>query len=452
MDVANAAAADVASASATVAAAAAPDATTAAALDAAYAAAAGMASTANTASSAQTKEQATSEAASSAPATVPVPDISPPQPPSASISTTAAPTVLSTSTKRSGKTEIVVLHPAFPRRAPGGELARVLARHVPARRAALTAMLREASDDIGDLTPATIHNIVKLLAGTEFQTMTRLASDVRALAARHLPHPPSAGLEFETAQFDLDWFFIQGRNFAAADYAHALAAWLGRHIAGAAEPLHEALHAHLGMARPATPVPRATAISPTHANHNGARTSTPYLGEDAPDLEIDALLVDNAGQVLIGPYMPRLFSMLGLTEAGQFKNAGAAERAVHLLQCVVGGPSDTPEAMLGLNKILCGVPAATAIAREITITEQERDTVEMMLRAIIEHWKKIGNTTPDGLRQSFLRRTGRMHLKDDAWYLNVEPGTFDMLLDSLPWSFSIIKHPWMERAVHVNWR
>lgn len=45
-----------------------------------------------------------------------------------------------------------------------------------------------------------------------------------------------------------------------------------------------------------------------------------------------------------------------------------------------------------------------------------------------------------------------MHLKDDAWYLDVDPGTFDMLLDSLPWSFSIIKHPWMERAVHVNWR
>lgn len=92
--------------------------------------------------------------------------------------------------------------------------------------------------------------------------------------------------------------------------------------------------------------------------------------------------------------MPRLFSTLGLTEAGRFKNAEAAERAVHLLQCVVGGPSDTPEAMLGLNKILCGVPATTAIALEITITDQERDTVEMMLRAIIEHWKKSATPRP----------------------------------------------------------
>ena len=244
--------------------------------------------------------------------------------------------------------------------------------------------------------------------------------------------------------------------------------------------LHELLHSRLGILRPAV-LPHGQAASHTagatnagngdnggsnasNANGNGghasnhaiASSATPWHGaaaaSGAPDLELEALFVENAGQVLIGPYMPRLFSMLDLTEAGKFKSAEAAERAAHLLQCVIGAPSDTPEVMLGLNKILCGIPAGTAIAREITITGHERETIDMMLRAIIEHWKKIGNTTPDGLRQSFLRRAGRMHLQDDAWYLNVERGTFDMLLDSLPWSFSIIKHPWMERAVHVNWR
>ncbi|WP_143067959.1 contractile injection system tape measure protein [Duganella sp. CF517] len=351
------------------------------------------------------------------------------------------------------KAEIVELHSASPRRAAGGQLAQVLARHVPARRAALTAMVREAADDIAQLTPAMIQDIIKLLVGSDMQTKARYASEVCALAAQHLPGGTLSSVEFETDQFDLDWFFIQGKNFTPATYAHALAAWLSRNESAAA-PLHEALHNKLGIAQPAAPPPPPA----TRTNSAGTTTGTLWrspasAGTPAePDIVIDALIVDNAGQVLIGPYMPRLFSTLGLTEANQFKNAEAAERAVHLLQCVVGGPSDTPEALLGLNKILCGVPAATAIAREVAITDQERDTVEMMLRAIIEHWKKIGNTTPDGLRQSFLRRTGRMHLKDDAWYLDVDPGTFDMLLDSLPWSFSIIKHPWMERAVHVNWR
>ena len=420
---------------------------------------------------AHTEDEPASQTASSLSAIAPISQTSVSAPASASppmtLSTgataaTQATQAISTSTSTStgpastpwtSKTEIVELHPSYPRRAPGGELARALARHVPARRAALTALLRDTGDDIGQLTPATIHNVVKLLAGSDAQIIARYARDVGALAAQHLPHLPTTRLEFETAQFDLDWFFIQGKDFVPAAYAHALTAWLSRDAAGAAAPLHEALHSRLGIARP-TEMPRP-AVSTSGANtttSNGWRTTASATDQAYPDLQIDALIVDNAGQVLIGPYMPRLFSMLGLTEAGQFKNAEAAERAVHLLQCVVGGPSDTPEAMLGLNKILCGVPAATAIALEITITDQERDTVEMMLRAIIEHWKKIGNTTPDGLRQSFLRRTGRMHLKDDAWYLDVDPGTFDMLLDSLPWSFSIIKHPWMERAVHVNWR
>ena len=43
-------------------------------------------------------------------------------------------------------------------------------------------------------------------------------------------------------------------------------------------------------------------------------------------------------------------------------------------------------------------------------------------------------------------------LKGDAWHLLVEPRAFDMLLDQLPWSFSMIKHPWMDRVVYVDWR
>lgn len=366
----------------------------------------------------------------------------------------AAPAPAPASLPPANKTGIVEPHPGYPRRAAGGELALILARHVPARRAALTSMLREAGDDLAQLTPAMIHNIVKLLSGSDVQTKARYASDVFTLAARHLPSRALTNPESETDQFDLDWFFIQGKIFAPATYAHAFAAWLSRKEPVAAASLHDALHSELGIAQPdtapLTPAARTNSAATTTGNVWRGAASAGMQTEPAPI--IDALMVDNAGQVLIGPYMPRLFSMLGLTEANQFRNAEAAERAVHLLQCVVGATSDTPEAMLGLNKILCGVPAATAIAREVAITDQERDTVEMMLRAIIEHWKKIGNTTPDGLRQSFLRRTGRMHLKDDAWYLDVAPGTFDMLLDSLPWSFSIIKHPWMERAVHVNWR
>jgi hypothetical protein len=45
-----------------------------------------------------------------------------------------------------------------------------------------------------------------------------------------------------------------------------------------------------------------------------------------------------------------------------------------------------------------------------------------------------------------------LQLKEDAWHLKVEQKGIDVLLDHLPWSFSLIKHGWMKRPVHVEWR
>jgi len=34
----------------------------------------------------------------------------------------------------------------------------------------------------------------------------------------------------------------------------------------------------------------------------------------------------------------------------------------------------------------------------------------------------------------------------------VEPRSFDMLLDRLPWSIATLRLPWMDRVLHVDWR
>ncbi|MBL8499689.1 MAG: hypothetical protein JNL77_03735, partial [Nitrosomonas sp.] len=194
--------------------------------------------------------------------------------------------------------------------------------------------------------------------------------------------------------------------------------------------------------------------------------NSPLPLEQAAVIDWDALLnrtesagvteeiyIDNAGQVLAAPYLPRLFSMLKLVEEGAFVDRQAAERAVHLLQFMVNEQTQSPEFQLILNKILCGVSTGIPICREIDISAQEQETIEGLIRGMIQNWTTIGNTSISGLRETFLRRKGKLQLKEDGmWYLTVEPGVFDMLLDSLPWSFSVIKHSWMERAVHVAWR
>ncbi|MER0216699.1 MAG: hypothetical protein DU481_11060, partial [Nitrosomonas sp.] len=213
--------------------------------------------------------------------------------------------------------------------------------------------------------------------------------------------------------------------------------------------------------------------TPAESLHSGKENplvetgvSPSALVEQATAIDWDALLnrteptdvteeiyIDNAGQVLAAPYLPRLFSMLKLVEEGAFVDRQAAERAVHLLQFMVNEQTQSPEYQLTLNKILCGVSTGIPICREIAISAQEQETIEGLMRGMIQNWKTIGNTSISGLRETFLRRKGKLQLKEDGmWYLTVEPGVFDMLLDSLPWSFSVIKHSWMERAVHVTWR
>ncbi|XCN73128.1 MAG: contractile injection system tape measure protein [Candidatus Electrothrix aestuarii] len=166
----------------------------------------------------------------------------------------------------------------------------------------------------------------------------------------------------------------------------------------------------------------------------------------------EGIYLENSGMVLVATYLPRLFTMLGLLEKSEFTDSEAAERAVHLLQYLVEERCDRPEYLLVLNKILCGLEPDQPLVREITMSDTERQTIDGLLAAVIQHWGALGRTSVAGLREAFLQRGGTVRLQDDAWHLEVEEKAYDMLLDRLPWSYSLIKLPWMKRALHVQWR
>ncbi|MEK7772066.1 MAG: contractile injection system tape measure protein, partial [Pseudomonadota bacterium] len=116
----------------------------------------------------------------------------------------------------------------------------------------------------------------------------------------------------------------------------------------------------------------------------------------------EEIYINNAGQVLAAPYLPRLFTMLKLVEDdGAFVDRRAAERAVHLLQYMVNEQTQSPEYQLILNKILCGLSTGIPICREIDISEHEQQTIEDLIRGMIQNWKTIGNTSINGLRETF---------------------------------------------------
>lgn len=160
--------------------------------------------------------------------------------------------------------------------------------------------------------------------------------------------------------------------------------------------------------------------------------------------------IQNAGIVLISAFLPRLFSLLRLTDNGQFKDEDAKSRAVFILQYAVNEVTDVPEHELQLNKLLTGFSTEKPLPSSIMLTDEEKQMVESMLGGGLQNWNKI--KTVNGLREGFLQRQGKLEEKDETIELTVEGKAFDMLLDSIPWSFRMIKFSWMIKPIQVKWR
>lgn len=181
-------------------------------------------------------------------------------------------------------------------------------------------------------------------------------------------------------------------------------------------------------------------------------TLAPRKDPPALDLTTHPIFVRNAGQVLAGPYLPRLFERTGLIVDGKFRDEESAFRGVHLLQYMVDGSLDPPEHALVLNKILCGLQPGDPMRSSIALTNDEKDVVDGLLTAIVAHWSALGNTSVQGLQESFLQREGRLTLQEGSMKLLVQGRSFDMLLDRLPWSYKLTRFPWMQAALYVEWR
>ncbi len=162
--------------------------------------------------------------------------------------------------------------------------------------------------------------------------------------------------------------------------------------------------------------------------------------------------IDNAGLVLLSPFLPRLFTMMELTENGKFKNREAQIKAIFLTQYAVFGNGEFPEYNLQLNKLLTNFKTGIPIPKKSVLTDEDKNTVDGMLEGVLQNWGRLTNTTVAGLQEGFLRREGRLEEQEDTYLLTVESKAYDMLLDHVPWNFRTIKFSWMQKAIQVKWR
>jgi hypothetical protein len=161
--------------------------------------------------------------------------------------------------------------------------------------------------------------------------------------------------------------------------------------------------------------------------------------------------VKNDGIVILIPYIQMFFKALGLLEQNRFLSELAIYKGVFLFHYLGYKINTAEENDLILNKILCGIPVEQPVPAELEFTDTEFTEAENLLTAVIRNWPKLKNTSPDGLREAFLQREGKLTLSDNGWKLNIERKSIDVLLSSIPWSYSVIKLSWMNNFILVEW-
>ena len=164
------------------------------------------------------------------------------------------------------------------------------------------------------------------------------------------------------------------------------------------------------------------------------------------------LTIKNAGLVLLNSYIPLLFERLGLTnDRNEFTDVDARMKAVQYLQVVAAGQSITEDNMLPLNKVLCGMLLTQPVPNEIEIREEEIILIEGLINAAIGHWSENGSSSVPSFRGNWLLRDGLLSETEARWELKVQGRAYDMLLNRSPFSYSIIKYPWMPKPLYVQW-
>jgi hypothetical protein len=166
----------------------------------------------------------------------------------------------------------------------------------------------------------------------------------------------------------------------------------------------------------------------------------------------EEIFIENAGVILLHPFLHSFFKILHFVGGGKFRTPELHARALYLIHFMATGRTEAQEHDLVIAKIVCAYPLDEPVDRDVELTETELQEAGNLLTAAIVQWEILKSTSHDGLREGFLQRPGKLHAKGNDVYLQVETGSIDMLLDHLPWNLGIIKLPWMEYILRVEWR
>jgi len=181
----------------------------------------------------------------------------------------------------------------------------------------------------------------------------------------------------------------------------------------------------------------------------------PEKNEDAlelfPEPGAEGIAVQKGGLILLHPFLKQFFSTIELLDEKDRIKKSALHLAVQTLHYLATGNCDFFEGNLIFEKFLCGVSLTIPVERESLLSEKIKEESMQLLTEVISQWPALKNSSPDGLRQLFIQRNGKLIREGHGFKLLMERKAQDILLDKLSWNISLAKIPWRKELLFVEW-
>ncbi|MCX8533023.1 contractile injection system tape measure protein [Chryseobacterium luquanense] len=196
-------------------------------------------------------------------------------------------------------------------------------------------------------------------------------------------------------------------------------------------------------------------------NPENAKTSTETIDKKDENSNIlshkdensnqdDGQYIQNAGLILIHPFIKTLFEYCDLLHPKTHQLIDP-ESCAHLLHYIATGKTNAPEYDMTFEKFLCNIPINQTINRHIKLSRKHKTQAKNVIESVQHNWNPMKKSSVALLQNEFFQRSGKLVASDHDYTLTVERKTQDILLDKLGWGISMIKLPWQEKFILVNW-
>lgn len=190
-------------------------------------------------------------------------------------------------------------------------------------------------------------------------------------------------------------------------------------------------------------------------DHQNSKIPPEITGIDHVNILDDRIVnegqyVQNAGLILIHPFIRTFFEHCGLLDP-ETQKLTDPERCAHLLHYIATGRTNAPEYDMIFEKFLCNIPLHQSISRHIKLSRKHKTQAKIVIESVQHNWAPMKKSSSDLLQNEFFQRSGKLVVTDHDFTLTVERKTHDILLEKLAWGIGLVKLPWKEKFIFVNW-